>query len=327
MSGAVQLSVIVPTRNRPETLRRVVSSLQAQSLPRASFEIIVVDDASEPPVQSGPDPLGPMHVIRLERSERSAARNRGAAEASGTLVAFVDDDMLLGPSFLAAHEAAQREWPGALAVGAVTLPAAASNQPFGRFRVALEREAQPKTRGVAPRPNLCTAANMSLPRDRFVELGGFDPAIVSSEDQDLALRHTSGGGRIVFLPEAVAIHDDDQLDVRSYCKRHEWGAANMVPFCRRHATLPDNRLRLEWNGPVRWGADSPGLVLKKVLKTALAWPPATATLFALTAVAERIPRNRMLPLLYRLLLGIHLQKGFRRGWAQPEPTRAPAGRL
>jgi glycosyltransferase involved in cell wall biosynthesis len=316
MFGSVQVSVVVPTRNRPEKLRRVLSSLQAQSLARERFEIIVVDDGSEPPVRLVADASGPTSLIRLESSERSAARNRGATVAAGELVVFVDDDMLPGPSFLAAHLAAQSEWPGALAVGAVALPPSASEQPFGRFRTALERQSQPESRGVADQPNLCAAGNMSMPRARFLELGGFDPEMVSSEDQDLALRHTSRGGLIVFLPEAIALHDDDHLDIRSYCRRLDWGAANMIPFCCRHSTLPDNRLRVERNGPVRWGVDSAGLVFKKLLKTTFAWPPALETLFALTALAERLSANRALASLYRLLLGIHLQKGFRRGWAE-----------
>jgi glycosyltransferase involved in cell wall biosynthesis len=323
MSCAVEVSVIVPTRNRSDKLHRVVSALQAQSLPRDSFQIIVVDDGSDPPVSL--ETATSTHLIRVEPSERSAARNRGATAASGTVVAFVDDDMIFDPSFLAAHLAAQREWPGALVVGAVSLPATTQDQPFGRFRAALERHAQPESRGIAARPNLCTASNMSMPTARFLELGGFDPAMVSSEDQDLALRYTSQGGAIVFLPEARAVHDDEHMDIRSYCRRQEWGAAKMAPFCRRHSTLPDNRLRVERNGRVSWGADSPSLVVKKLLKTALASPPALETLFALTALAERLPAGRVLPPLYRLLLGIHLQRGFRRGWAQGARASTPAG--
>jgi glycosyltransferase involved in cell wall biosynthesis len=310
------ISVVIPTRNRPEKLQRTIDCLQMQSLPRDEYEVIVVDDGSEPPTAcQWAGASNALRILRLAHGERSLARNRGAEAATGRLLAFVDDDMLPGPTFLRVHLDAHQEWPGILAVGAVPLPEAVLRKPFGRFRMDLERGGIPTERGLVPQPNLCTAQNMSLSRNLFFELGGFAPDIVSAEDQDLALRHTRRGGRIAFIPEATAIHDDDNIGIRPYCRRSEWGAENLAPFLRRYPDLPDNRERVSVNGPIRWSHDPLGLLCRKALKAMLAWPPAVEGLFALTSILERLsPSNRGLRVLYTLLLGIHLQRGFRKGW-------------
>jgi glycosyltransferase involved in cell wall biosynthesis len=314
------ISAVVPTRNRPDKLRRTIECLRQQTLPHAAYEVVIVDDGSEPQVRNewtGESLV--LRILRLTHSERSVARNRGAEHASGAVVAFVDDDVQVSPVFLQAHVDAQEDWPGALAVGPVSLPDSVLATPFGRFRVQLERDGIPEERGPVATPNLCSATNMSLNRRRFLHLGGFDQNFVSAEDQDLALRHSKRGGRIVFIPEATALHDDDNLDIRTYCRRSEWGAARMIPFWRRHNELPDNQLRSEINRPIRWRGDSPRLLLRKSLKAALAWGPALETLFAITSLVERVSSsNTDLSFLYRLLLGVHLQRGFRRGWGAAE---------
>lgn len=85
------ISVVIPTRDRPTLLRAAVASVREQSQP--PLEIIVVDEASTPPVSA--IDLPGIRVIRHDRPlGPAAARNRGAAEATGDYVAFLDDDDL-----------------------------------------------------------------------------------------------------------------------------------------------------------------------------------------------------------------------------------------
>jgi GT2 family glycosyltransferase len=309
------VSVIIPTRNRPSQLAETLACIARQSLTRDAYEIIVVDDRSTPPV-AGLDGTGlpECRLLRLEGVERSAARNAGAEAARGDLLVFLDDDMSVEAGFLEAHLQAHAEWPGALAVGRVRLPDEALRTPFGRFRQDLERAALPEGRGPTSQPNFCTAQNASIRRTDFLALQGFDPLLASAEDQDLALRHTARGGIIVFLPEAEAVHRDGNLDIRAYCRRTEWGAEATVAFCRRHPDWPENRDRALVNGPLRWGADPVRLSVRKVVKSALALRPLLEASFALTRLLEKGGADaRILSLLYRPLLGIHMQRGYRRG--------------
>lgn len=320
-AGALRVSVVIPTFNRHEKLAETVRCVREQTLPAADYEIIVVDDGSTPPVVLADHPRGvPTSVIRLGGRERSAARNAGAAAARGELLVFVDNDVLLPPTFLESYLKAHESWSDALLVGAIRLPEGSLAHPFVRFRQALEDDGGTAA-GLTDAKNFCAAGNMAIPRDRFRVLDGFDLGIVSGEDQDLALRHTSAGGRIAYVPEARVIHCDGALDVRGYCKRHEWGMEKMIPFCRRYPERADNRDRDRVNGPVRFGRESMGLSVRKLAKSALGVRPLTELLFGLCSALERVsprPPQR----LYRLLLGIHLQRGYRRGLKAATPAVA-----
>jgi glycosyltransferase involved in cell wall biosynthesis len=309
------LSIIIPTHNRLDKLGELLRCLRRQHRELTDYEIIVVDDGSTPPVVLAEPHEGPVcSVIRLEGLERSVARNTGAAAARGRILIFLDDDMEVGHDFLAAHGHAHLEWSGALAVGLIRLPDEVAKTPFGRFRRHVDDFIDPLPRGVMPSRNFCAAGNMSIPRDRFLALGGFDPNIVSSEDQELALRHTAQGGAIVFVPEARATHHDTARDIRSYCRRTQWGSENLIPFCHRYPDWPDNVERERVNGFHEWGRYSVRQGLRKVLKAIVASRPVTAGLFCVADGLERAaPSSRLLERVYRLLLGAHIFRGYRNG--------------
>jgi GT2 family glycosyltransferase len=311
----LQVSVIIPTHNRHDKIVETVAGLRGQTLPATDYEIIVMDDGSTPPVVLAGELENPnCRVIRLEGIERSAARNAGATLAQGHILLFLDDDIAVKENFLATHLRAHEEWPGALVVGAIHLPAEVLKTPFGRFRQNLELNAVPQERGLVAARNFCTAANMSIYREQYFDLGGFNSAIRSSEDQELALRHTARGGQIVFIPEADTVHYDHSLDIQSYCQRVEWGSENIVPFCQRYPDWPQNIERQRINGPLQLRQEPLGLSLRKLAKSVLGQNLFLKGLFALTLIMERsVPQSTALDRLYRLLLGIHLQRGYRKG--------------
>jgi len=311
----LKLSVIIPTHNRPEKLARLLACLKRQSLVATAYEIIVVDDNSVPPVVLPASADGPsVTLVRLDETERSIARNRGAAIAAGEWLVFLDDDMTVEDDFLSCHLGAREQWPKALVVGSIRLPGESMQTPFGRFRQRLEDQGLPQEMGLVSNRNFCTAANMSLSREEFRVIEGFDGAIISSEDQDLALRHTARGGHIVFLPQARAVHWDSSLDIRSYCARSEWGSKHMTPFCNRYPDWPDNVERYRMNGPLRFGREPLGQSLRKTVKSALAFKAVREILFFIAALFERAsPNSRLLDRVYRLLLGTHIFRGYRAG--------------
>jgi GT2 family glycosyltransferase len=319
--GNLDLSVVIATRNRPEELIAALESLREQRVQAARYEIVIVDDGSAEPVTL-PESLGEPKctVSRLTGLGRSAARNAGALLAKGGILVFIDDDITVKSDFLQAHLVSHQEWPDLLAVGAIQLPESVRLSPFGRFRQSLENDGVPRSRGLTLMRNFCAAGNMSISRERFQLIGGFDETIESGEDQDLAFRHTSRGGRIVFLPEAEAIHHDTALDIRSYCARSEWGMERILPFCSRYPEWPENVVRARVNGQTRIGLEPLGQTLRKVTKLALTTRPALASMFAIASLLERLaPESLALDKCYRLLLGAHIFRGYRRGLKQPLP--------
>ncbi len=95
--GSIDITVVIPSKNRPDLVRRAVATALAQV--DVSLEVIVVDDGSEPsiPLSVGNgDPR--LRILRNDQSQRvAAARNRGVAEARGAWIAFLDDDDVWSP--------------------------------------------------------------------------------------------------------------------------------------------------------------------------------------------------------------------------------------
>jgi glycosyltransferase involved in cell wall biosynthesis len=98
VSRPPQFSVVLPTHNRPALLAEAVASVLAQSV--SDFELLVVDDGSEPPAVVAADDR--IRLLRFEENRGpAAARNAGIDAARGTYLAFLDDDDLFTPDRLA----------------------------------------------------------------------------------------------------------------------------------------------------------------------------------------------------------------------------------
>ncbi|PSR19233.1 glycosyl transferase family 2 [filamentous cyanobacterium CCP3] len=103
-----QLSVIIPTHNRPHLLPLAVRSALQQTY--AELEVVVVDDASDPPVQLPADPR--VRILRLDPGRGGAgARNAGTEAARGRWVTYLDDDDVLLPHMAAVSIAALEAAP------------------------------------------------------------------------------------------------------------------------------------------------------------------------------------------------------------------------
>lgn len=93
MTGATDplVSVVIPSHNRPELVAAAVASVLDQQIPT---EVIVIDDASEPPLsKTGPLADPAVHLIRnATAGGPTRARNQGIEAATGDFVAFLDDD-------------------------------------------------------------------------------------------------------------------------------------------------------------------------------------------------------------------------------------------
>lgn len=104
------VSVIIPTYNRAHVVGEAIDSVLEQSY--TGFELIVVDDGSADETPSVLESFGDrLRVIRQENRGPAAARNRGLAEASGELIAFLDSDDLWLPPKLQRQVEFLREHP------------------------------------------------------------------------------------------------------------------------------------------------------------------------------------------------------------------------
>jgi GT2 family glycosyltransferase len=213
-------SIIIPTWNRPRQLRACLLSLAKLEYPSDRFEVIVVDDGSDPPIgaPAESDRLG-CSVIWLRQSNAgpAAARNAGAAKAQGWYLAFTDDDCAPAPDWLRRLACAFERSPLAL-VGGHTINALTDNL-YATASQAIVQAAHESFLGGLSRLQFFASNNLALPADLFGTVGGFDPAFRTSEDRDLCDRWTRIGYPLVYAPEAVIYH------------RHE---LTMAGFWRQH---------------------------------------------------------------------------------------------
>lgn len=210
MSELLQVSVVVATHNRPQRLTALLETLRAQTLPRESFEVIIVNDASTDDTaellrrQEERGDL-PLRAIHRQRSQGPAvARNEGWRVARAPLVAFTDDDCIVGPRWLESALAVATRHPGAIVQGR-TDPIPEEYPRYGPFSHTLT------IHRAGPSYETC---NIFYPRELLERLGGFDEESFSGpggEDTDLAWRAIGQGVETVFAEPAQAYHAVTQL--------------------------------------------------------------------------------------------------------------------
>jgi glycosyltransferase involved in cell wall biosynthesis len=110
----IELSVIICAHNpRRDYLRRVLDSLQGQTIAPARWELVLVDNASDRPLRDEWDLSWHPNARLILEPELglSAARRRGMSEASAEILLFVDDDNVLASDYLAEGLRLGQEWP------------------------------------------------------------------------------------------------------------------------------------------------------------------------------------------------------------------------
>ena len=215
------ISVIVPTYNRPDRVRACVRALAAQTLPRASFEIVVVDDGSDgerpSTVDWGID--APVRVIRQDNAGPSVARNRGVAESRGDILAFTDDDCCPEPGWLAALVAALEAEPDALVGGSTTNGLAGDT--CAEASQLIVRMVYDHFNDTDGRAYFLASNNIACRRERYHAVGGFstDFVVPGAEDRDFCDRWRVSGAPIAWVRDARVVHYHAQ-NLRSFTRLH-----------------------------------------------------------------------------------------------------------
>lgn len=211
------VSVIIPARNRPLELRRVLESLARQDFALARFEVLVCDDGSTTDLRSFTEDLSgdgfTVRYLRQPAKGPAAARNLGIRNSLGRIIAMTDSDTLPDRAWLGRLVGALEADPEAGGVeGKVFADNAGQYDPLGEGPTNL-------TGGVF------LTCNCAYRRVVLDQVGGFDESFLypAYEDTDLAARVSETGMRILWQPEAVVMHAQRPLTVRAVWKKlHHW---------------------------------------------------------------------------------------------------------
>jgi GT2 family glycosyltransferase/GNAT superfamily N-acetyltransferase len=110
----VDLTVLIATRNRDESLRRTLESLTRQELGGASWEVVAVDNGSSDATRSVLDDFTtrlPLRALFEPAAGKNIALNRAVGAARGSVLLFTDDDVAPDPRWATEMLAATRRWP------------------------------------------------------------------------------------------------------------------------------------------------------------------------------------------------------------------------
>lgn len=211
----METSVVIVTRGDSPLLGRCVAAIAGGR--RKPREIVLIDQSGRPPdpeleASLTGEGIACTHVP-IDRAGVATARNRGALEASGELIAFTDDDCVPDGGWLA-NGVAALEREGAEAATGRVLPLDEGIP--GRVAVSLRTD--PRYRvfadgGAAVPWEIGTGGNLIVKRSAFEGLGGFDPAFGpggrfrAAEDVELLERLVDAGSTVVYDPDSVVRHE------------------------------------------------------------------------------------------------------------------------
>jgi glycosyltransferase involved in cell wall biosynthesis len=207
------ITVIVPTHNRPESLKRCLGHIAAQKT-NEPVEILVVDDGSDDAdlVVDAVARIPGARLIRQERRGAAAARNTGVRAAGGSFICFTDDDCEVAPGWVARLVRARDR--GEHVVAGVTMNGGHEN------RVALASELLSKY--FAEHSSVPFAASNNIGATaRLLKDFPFDESYVDAggEDRDWCHRLTARGYQIAHDPGAVVVHHEPRT-LRAYLSQH-----------------------------------------------------------------------------------------------------------
>ncbi len=248
----MDLSIVVPTHSRPDHLARLLGSLEAATAPGLSWEVIVIENAVSfgvaPALARALDrPALPLRRFAEPAQGKSRALNLGVRRARGEFVAFLDDDVIARPDYLAGVRETIRTLPHSVYGGRVRAvwPAPPPDWVTGGGPVTISRgpivahdhgdHARAYDAGMA----LPIGCNFFCRLDLFARCGLFDVRLgpgsgkghMGGEETDLLHRFQAAGETIFYAPRVAVDHpvDPERMTKRYFRFRH-FCAGRAAPY-------------------------------------------------------------------------------------------------
>lgn len=203
MSRRTRVSVVIPTYNKAKTLAECVRAVYRQTYQPA--EVIVIDDASTDGSREIAAGL-PCQLVCLPANRGvSAARNAGAAVATGDVLFFVDSDIALAPDAIANALRVLREHPRCGVVqGIYDAEPFVADGPVEVYKTLFEHYWRRRRAGLA---DATLFALTAIRRSAFDSVGGFDESLRDAEDIEFGTR-LPDRYEIRMSADVVGRHDD-----------------------------------------------------------------------------------------------------------------------
>jgi GT2 family glycosyltransferase len=320
----MKLSVIIPTHDRPEVLRRTLAALENQTLPRELYEVIVVDDGSSSENRERTRDYCQDHQFQLLEKPQgglASARNWGAQRARGEILYFLDDDVEPQRDALEQHLGSHAGSPQpVVVVGALPYPTSIRLDSFLWYmeksaHYDLYKNPDKYPGGGPPLPPL--NGNSSIARELFLRAGKYDESFrqYGGEDLELGYRLARSGARFVYNPQAIGYHHHVK-SFDQFCADMEAAGESLIRIYRKY---PEIKVAKKIDVVEDRFAALPARkkIVRLVLSLSLALPWLLAGGKLLIRIGGRFYglRHLLFPL-YRWVAHAHYAIGMRRGLAR-----------
>lgn len=210
------VSVVIPTRNRPQETLECVQSVRAQDYP--NIEIVVVDGNSTDNTREVVSPVADL-VIKFSEigDHRCAQRNLGVEKAKGKYVLVIDSDMTLSTSVI--RECVEK-FESEENIAGIIIPEESFGIGFWAQCKALEKKFY---QGV----DWMEAARF-YKKDLYISLGGYNPELTSGEDWDLSQR-AGEHGQIARIQSYIS-HNEGQITLWGTMKKKYYYASKFSKY-------------------------------------------------------------------------------------------------
>ncbi len=282
------LSVVIPTHNRPAELALLIDVLMRQQTDGVSYEVIVVDNNSREDTREVVDaalargtPVA-LRYVREPRQGVSYARNTGVSHARSSLIAFLDDDGIPVPTWVRQMKRAFDEHPDIDCIGGRVRPLWSTPPPTwltaadgGPIAIQDRPKAAPADRDHA---SAClSSANLGCRREAFEEVGGFSPLYPRHQDREFELRLWRAGKRGLYLPIADVIVDVPANRLTKDYHRKWQAMTGHYHAVMHHRDTIDASGRMIADGTYRTWFGVPRFLYRECLEHIVAWLRAAVT--------------------------------------------------
>lgn len=202
---ASNISIVIPVKDNQTGITRLIDALLANTAPEHyPLEVIIVDNNSQDPVITQDQSKFSVRVVCCKRPGPAAARNTGAAIASGEWLLFLDSDCIPTATTISGYLTGSTSYI-AFAGGV----SAYSENTLSRYYISQEILIPPEANdSVRIRPDYLVTANCLVYRQAFKQVAGFDETfdLAGGEDIDLAFRLLEVG-ELQYQFDSVVLHE------------------------------------------------------------------------------------------------------------------------
>ena len=241
-----RISVIIPTRNHSNSLKKTVASVISRTISPEEFEVLIIDNGSTDDTKEVVEKLikeNSKYTIRYIYEPIPgllSGRHRGALEAKGNILVYIDDDVEADKNWLQAIKDTFEKYPNAQLVGGKNLPKFEVDPPEWILRMWNKNKTYKILSDLSildlgdeekeVSPLYVWGLNFSIRKSTLFELGGFHPDgypkhllyFRGDGETGLALKAMEKGLKAIYQPKALVYHiiPSDRLTIEYFEMRH-----------------------------------------------------------------------------------------------------------